>query len=57
LRREGYPNPYEVLKDLTRINHRITPEVIAIFVQGLDVSEIVKKELQSITPQSYTGIY
>lgn len=57
LRREGYPNPYEALKDLTRINNRITPEVIAEFVQGLKVSEKVKKELLAITPQSYTGIY
>jgi len=57
LRREGYPNPYEALKDLTRINHKITPEVIAEFVQGLKIGEDVKKELLSITPQSYTGIY
>ena len=57
LRREGYPNPYEALKDLTRINHKITPEVIAEFVQALKVSDSVKKELLAITPQSYTGIY
>ena len=57
LRREGYPNPYEALKDLTRINHKITPEVISEFVQGLKIGEDVKKELLSITPQSYTGIY
>ena len=57
LRREGYPNPYEALKDLTRNNHKITPEVIAEFVQGLKVSNEVKKELLAITPQSYTGIY
>jgi adenylosuccinate lyase len=57
LRREGYPNPYEALKELTRINHRVTPEVIAEFVQQLKVSDDVKKELLNITPQSYTGIY
>ncbi len=57
LRREGYPNPYEALKELTRINHRVTPEVIAEFVQQLKVSDDVKKELLDITPQSYTGIY
>jgi len=57
LRREGYPNPYEALKSLTRINHRVTPEVIAEFVNSLKVSDKVKEELLSITPQSYTGIY
>ena len=57
LRREGYPNPYEALKDLTRINHRITADVIADFIQGLNVGDEVKRELLKITPQSYTGIY
>lgn len=57
LRREGYPNPYEALKELTRINHKVTPEVIAEFVKGLKVSDEVKQELLKITPQSYTGIY
>lgn len=57
LRREGYPNPYEALKDLTRINQRITADVIAEFVNGLNVNDEVKKELLKITPQTYTGIY
>lgn len=56
LRREGYPKPYEALKDLTRTNKHITKESIAEFIDGLNVSDMVKEELKSITPQSYTGI-
>ncbi|MEG0500127.1 MAG: adenylosuccinate lyase, partial [Rikenellaceae bacterium] len=56
LRREDYPNPYEALKQLTRTNKAITKEDIAAFVDGLNVSEAVKKELRAVTPQSYTGI-
>ena len=56
LRREGYPKPYEALKALTRTNTRITRESIAEFIDNLDVSEQVKKELKEITPQNYTGI-
>lgn len=55
LRREGYPNPYETLKALTRGNNNITKESIREFVMGLKVSESVKRELLSITPQNYTG--
>jgi adenylosuccinate lyase len=57
LRREGYPNPYEALKDLTRINQRITADVIAEFIRGLNVRDEVKQELMKITPHTYTGIY
>lgn len=56
LRRECYPNPYEALKDLTRTNTRINKESIAAFIDQLEVSEDVKKELKAITPQNYTGI-
>ena len=56
LRREGYPKPYEALKDLTRTNEHITSDSISKFIDGLDVSELVKKELKAITPQSYTGM-
>lgn len=55
LRREGYPNPYEALKALTRGNAGITKESIREFVKGLEVSEPVKNELLSITPQNYVG--
>ncbi len=56
LRRENYPNPYEALKDLTRGNSTINKETMQAFINGLQVSEEVKKELLAITPQNYTGI-
>lgn len=54
LRREGYPNPYEALKSLTR-GHKITREDIREFIKELNIDESVKKELAGITPQNYTG--
>lgn len=56
LRREAYPNPYEALKALTRKNTAITAESIHSFIEGLDVSGDLKKELMAITPHNYTGI-
>ena len=56
LRREGYPNPYETLKQLTRTNEIITPAAIQQFIQTLNVSDDIKAELSQITPQNYTGI-
>jgi adenylosuccinate lyase len=56
LRREGYPNPFEALKDLTRIHARMSRETIAQFIESLDVSRAVKDELLRITPDNYTGI-
>lgn len=56
LRREAYPHPYEALKALTRTNAGITEQTIHEFVQGLDVSDEVKKELMAITPSNYTGV-
>ena len=56
LRREGYPQPYEALKKLTRTNRVITEESIAQFIDELEVSEQVKAELRRITPMNYTGI-
>ncbi len=56
LRREGYPNPYETLKNLTRTNSEITEKSIHDFIQTLEVSDSVKKELMAITPSNYTGI-
>lgn len=56
LRREGYPNPYETLKALTRTNAGITEQTIHEFVETLNVSEAVKAELRAITPHNYTGI-
>ncbi len=56
LRREGYPNPYEALKALTRTNNKITQESIAEFIDTLDISAELKKTLKQITPSNYTGI-
>ncbi|CAN5285872.1 adenylosuccinate lyase [soil metagenome] len=56
LRREGYPNPYEALKGLTRTNAGITRESIGNFIETLNVSSEIKIELKSITPSNYTGI-
>ncbi|MFL0353586.1 adenylosuccinate lyase [Xanthomarina sp. GH4-25] len=56
LRREAYPNPYEALKGLTRTNEKITQTSISNFIDTLEVSDTIKKELKSITPSNYTGI-
>ena len=56
LRREGYHNPYEALKALTRTNSAITHESIADFINNLDVRQELKEELLAITPRNYTGI-
>ncbi|MGL5317284.1 MAG: adenylosuccinate lyase [Bacteroidales bacterium] len=56
LRREGYPQPYEALKALTRTNEGITANSIKAFIDTLNVSDAVKEELKQITPHSYTGI-
>ena len=55
LRREAYPEPYEALKALTRTHGRITSEVMAEFIEGLDVGDGVKAELRNITPANYLG--
>jgi adenylosuccinate lyase len=56
LRREGYPEPYEALKALTRTHATIDRRAIADFIAGLAVPEAVKAELRRITPENYTGI-
>ncbi|WP_378176147.1 adenylosuccinate lyase [Aquimarina sp. SS2-1] len=56
LRREGYPNPYEALKGLTRTNAKINQNSIANFIETLEVSDSIKSELKVITPSNYTGI-
>ena len=56
LRREGYPNPYEALKGLTRTNEKINKNSIANFIDTLEVSSEIKNELKQITPSNYTGI-
>lgn len=57
LRREGYPKPYETLKELTRTNSKVTEQSIHEFIQTLNVSDAVKQEMMNITPHNYTGIY
>ena len=56
LRREGHPNPYETLKDLTRKNEKINANSIKHFIENLNIDENVKQELKNITPFNYTGI-
>lgn len=56
LRREGYPNPYEALKDLTRTNSVINKESIHAFIETLAISDAIKTELKAITPSNYLGI-
>ncbi len=55
LRREGYPNPYETLKALTRTGAAIDEKTIRDFIDSLDVPESVKEEMRAITPWTYTG--
>lgn len=57
LRREGYPKPYEALKDLTRVNAKITQKSLHAFIDKLNVSAKIKTELKKITPHNYTGVY
>lgn len=57
LRREGYPNPYEALRNLTRVNQKIDQRVIHEFIDSLEISDQLKTELKKITPQNYTGIF
>lgn len=56
LRREGYPNPYEALKDLTRTNEHITQASMHAFIDQLEIDSKIKAELKTISPFNYTGI-
>ncbi len=56
LRRENYPNPYEALKNLTRINSEVNEKSIHYFIENLNVSNEIKAELIQITPWNYTGL-
>jgi adenylosuccinate lyase len=56
LRREGFENPYEALKGLTRTNEKINSEAISRFIDTLEVDPSIKEELKAITPQTYTGL-
>jgi len=56
LRREGYPQPYEALKTLTRTQKHIDKKAVAEFIESLDVSQTLKDELLKITPENYLGV-
>ena len=56
LRREGHPNPYELLKDFTRGTGTVTTESFAVFVANLPINEAVKAEIAQLTPFNYTGL-
>ncbi len=56
LRREGYPEPYEALKELTRTGRKINREALVRFIESLEISGRLKEELKKITPHNYTGI-
>jgi len=56
LRKEGYPNPYEALKELTRKNEKITPQAIHDFIEGLEIKKELKEQLKRISPYNYVGI-
>ena len=56
LRREGYANPYEALKGLTRTNEKINQKTMSDFIDTLTVSDTIKTELKAISPRNYTGI-
>jgi adenylosuccinate lyase len=57
LRREGYPEPYEALKALTRVHSHIDRRTISEFIDGLDINQTVKDELKKISPENYMGVY
>ncbi|MHA6247241.1 adenylosuccinate lyase [Pontibacter sp. CAU 1760] len=56
LRREGYPQPYEALKALTRKNEKMTEQRIHAFIDTLEINDAVKAELKQISPFNYTGV-
>ena len=56
LRREGFPKPYEALKKLTRNNLEINKKTFTVFIENLEISDEIKKELKKISPFNYTGI-
>jgi adenylosuccinate lyase len=56
LRRENFPDPYEALKDLTRTNQKVDKQQLHDFIDKLKISQKVKDELKSISPENYTGI-
>ncbi|MEO8470686.1 MAG: adenylosuccinate lyase [Chryseolinea sp.] len=56
LRKEGYPNPYEALKTLTRKNEKITQQSLSTFIDSLEVTDKIKAQLKAVTPFNYVGM-
>ena len=56
LRRAGHPQPYELLKDLTRGKEKVTQADIAAFIDKLEVSDTLRTQLKALTPRNYTGV-
>ena len=56
LRKEGFPNPYESLKELTITNATINLDAIHQFIEKLEINESLKTKLKTVTPFNYTGI-
>ena len=56
LRREGFSKPYEIMKNLTRKNEKISQKTIQDFIKNLDISQELKNELLQITPFNYLGV-
>lgn len=56
LRKEGYPNPYEALKELTRKNEKVTSKDFEAFINSLAITADLKTKLKAITPFTYTGV-
>lgn len=56
LRREGYPNPYEALKELTRGKRTISQKLLHAFIDTLKIQKSVKEEMKRVTPENYVGI-
>jgi adenylosuccinate lyase len=56
LRREGFPEPYELLKSFTRGKDKVGQAEIAAFIASLPVDERVKVRLRALTPSNYLGV-
>ena len=55
LRKNGYNNAYEMLKDLTR-GKEVTLESMREYIKTLDINKEDKEKLLKLTPQTYIGL-
>ena len=56
LRTNGFDQPYEALKNLTRVNEKITEQHIHAFIENLAIDSALKERLKKISPNNYLGI-